>query len=207
MMSKESKTLSRTVVVGLIAVMAWASPGVCASDPFLGEIMIVPYDFAPLDWAFCDGQLLSVFQNQALFALLGDTYGGDGRNTFALPDLRGRVPIHEGMGPGLSNRSLGERGGTERETLTILQMPQHSHVADALGHSGEGDATGPGNAVWAATPKKKDTDYSSQVPDVAMSADAVFIDDNGGGQAHNNMPPYLTLNYVIALKGVFPLRN
>ncbi|MDD5327069.1 MAG: tail fiber protein [Phycisphaerae bacterium] len=181
--------------------MGWSAVATASADPFLGEIMLVPYNYAPRDWAFCNGQLLSIAENPALFSLLGTTYGGDGHSTFGIPDLRGRVPIHAGTGLGLTNRRLGDRGGYEAVVLTVPQMPAHSH--NAQGYSGDGNQEGPGGNVWAK--KDRNDDYSSQDPNVAMSVKA--IGSAGGGQPHENMQPYLVLNYVIALQGDYPPRN
>jgi microcystin-dependent protein len=164
-------------------------------DPFLGELALVPYTFAPKGWAFCNGQLLPINQNQALFALLGTTYGGDGKVTFALPDLRGRVPISSGQGPGLENYSLGQTGGAERVTLTAAEMPQHSHALNV--HSGKSLQTTPAGNVLA-----NGSVYTSAAPNGAAAAHAVA--SAGSGQPHDNRQPYLTLNWIIALQGVWP---
>jgi microcystin-dependent protein len=166
------------------------------AEPFLGSIIIFGGNFAPRGWAFCNGQILAISQNTALFSLLGTTYGGNGQTTFALPDLRGRVPIHFGQGPGLSNYSEGETGGAESVTLSAAQMPQHQHVQPAS--NGDEDTNRPNNAVpahggvYATT-----TDGSALDPTSAA----------GGSQPHENRPPYLAINYIIALEGIFPSRN
>jgi microcystin-dependent protein len=200
MFDKRSKAFSSTLCVVLATVMAWG-PVASAAEPFLGEIIIFAGNFAPRNWALCDGQLLAINQNQSLFSILGTTYGGDGRTTFALPDMRGRVPIHAGSGPGLTPRSLGEKSGQETVALNSNQMPQHKHMAQ--GYSGRGNEEGPGNTVWAK--KSRDDDYSSNAPDVQMNANA--ISNTGGNQAHNNMPPFIAVNYIIAVQGTFPPRN
>jgi len=166
------------------------------SDPFIGEVMWVPYNFAPRGWALCDGQILAISQNTALFSLIGTTYGGDGRTTFALPDLRGRMPMHAGSGPGLSTRRLGEKGGAETVTMTIAQMPAHTH----------GLATGPNGTVpvGAAT---SILDTLSAFSNAPPSGYAAVIGNTGGGQAQANLSPYLVLHAVIALQGMFPSRN
>lgn len=168
------------------------------SDPFLGEIKIVPYNFAPRGWAFCNGQILPIAQNTALFSLLGTTFGGNGQTTFALPDLRSRVPLHSGQGPGLSSYSLGQVGGTESVTLTVNEMPSHPHLAEAT----QGAATGtrPGNSFPATGGS-----YSSTSDGTVMNPS--FIKPAGGSQPHNNIQPYLALNFCIALTGIFPSRN
>ena len=197
MFSKGLKVFSSTtLLVVLAAVMAWG-PVASASEPFIGTIQMFGFNFAPRGWALCDGQLLPIAQNTALFSLLGTTYGGDGRTTFALPDLRGRVAIHQGTGPGLTNRRIGQNGGTER--ISISQMPEHTHIAK--GFSGSGNQEGPGGNTWAQ--KNRDDDYSDQLPNVEMNPNA--IQDTGGNSEH--MPPYLVVNHCIALVGLFPSRN
>ena len=166
------------------------------SEPFIGEIRAFGFNFPPRGWARCDGQLLSIAQNTALFSLLGTTYSGNGQTTFALPDLRGRVPIHQGQGPGLSNRTQGEVAGEEVHTLGVNEMPLHTHAQPASG--AEQDTNRPGNAVPA-----KGGVY-------AASGDGSVMDPTtpaGASQPHNNMQPYLVLNYCIALQGIFPSRN
>jgi microcystin-dependent protein len=170
-------------------------------QPFIGDIYIFAGDYAPRGWAFCDGQLLSIAQNQALFSILGTTYGGNGQTNFALPDLRGRAPMHFGQGPGLSNRTLGERGGSEGVALAQTEMPQHNHIAS--GTDATGTHTGPANAVWA-TSARSDAQYSARGT-VSMSPNALGA--AGGGQPHNNMQPFLALRFIIALEGVYPSRN
>jgi microcystin-dependent protein len=177
-----------------------------AQEPFIGEIVMFGGNFAPRGWALCDGQLLAINQNQALFSILGTTYGGDGRTTFGLPDLRGRFAMHKGTGPGLSSRRLGEKGGTETETLTTAQIPAHTHTPTVNAFSSEGDSTTPDNNIWAKS-GQGDPDYYTGEDNRIMSADAVQIANAGGGQAHNNMPPFQAVNYIIALTGVFPSRN
>jgi microcystin-dependent protein len=170
------------------------------SDPFLGELKLFPYNFAPRGWAFCNGQILSIAQNTALFSLLGTTYGGNGQTTFALPDLRGRVPISAGQGPGLSNYSLGQVGGTETETLLIQQMPMHTHLVQAS--TGDATTSQPGGNVLAAVGGGA---YAAPPTDATMAPN--MIATSGGSQPHNNVSPYLTLNWCIALAGIFPSRN
>lgn len=173
------------------------------ADPFIGELKLVPYNFAPRGWAFCDGQLLAISQNDALFALIGTTYGGDGRTTFGLPDLRGRVAIHSGQGPGLANYSQGEQGGSEGVALTVGQLPEHSHalgVATPIGDL----TTSPGN-VPATSPMALGYAYGELGPVTTMPAGT--LENTGGAGPHDNMQPSLVLNYVIALEGIFPSRN
>lgn len=169
-------------------------------EPFIGQILMFAGNFAPRGWALCDGQLLPISQHQALFSILGTIYGGDGRTTFALPDLRGRAPIHAGTGPGLTSRRLGEKGGAESVALGVNEMPAHGHTFRAL--SCDGNSADPGGNVLA---KIKGGFESNDKPDTDLSADT--ITSSGGGKAHNNMPPYLAMNYIIALQGVYPSRS
>lgn len=189
-----------------------------ASTPFLGQITMFGGNFAPRGWALCNGQLLSINQNQSLFSLLGTTYGGDGRTTFALPDLRGRVAIHAGAGPGLTAKNLGEKGGSETNTLTVNQLPSHTHAATATTNivihadNGNGTSDTPGGKVWAK--KSRDSDYSNfpasavtMDSGAASAATSVTVGNTGNSQAVNNIQPFQTVNYIIALQGVFPSRN
>lgn len=169
------------------------------NEAFIGQLLLVPYNFAPQGWAMCNGQLLSIAQNTALFSLLGTTYGGDGQTTFALPDLRGRVPLSSGQGPGLSNYTLGEAGGAESITLTAAQMPQHTHSANA--NAGDPTDTTPTNHV----PAGGSTGSYNAAANTVMSAG--MIGPAGGSQPHENRQPYLTLNWIIALEGIFPSRS
>lgn len=170
------------------------------ADPFVAEIRIFGGNFAPRGWAFCDGQLLPISQNTALFSLLGTTYGGDGRTTFALPDLRGRSPLHQGQGPGLSSRQLGEPAGVENVTLTQSQIPVHTH---ALASGGAAVATNPGGNRFGQPASAKI--YGPATSMVPMSAAA--IGSAGQNQAHGNRQPYLVLSFIIALQGIFPPRS
>jgi microcystin-dependent protein len=174
------------------------------TDPFLAEIRIFGGNFAPRGWALCNGQLMSISQNTALFALLGVTYGGDGRVTFGLPNLQGSAPMQQGQGPGLSPRTLGEMGGSSTVTLINSEMPLHTHTALAFDDSGT--STSPANATWAQSLKGRvgENLYSSQQPDMLMNSQTVL--PTGGSQPHNNMPPYLTVTFIIALEGIFPQR-
>lgn len=172
-------------------------------QPFIGEIKAVAFDYAPRNWATCSGQLLAVSQNEALFSLLGDAYGGDGRNSFGLPNLNGRCIVHKGHGIGLSNRIQGEVGGQETVTLTTQELASHSHALHASDDASE-NVTSPQYATFSTTSReniyKKDAD-----PTVAMSSDVISY--NGGNYAHNNMMPYLVINYIIALAGDYPSRS
>jgi microcystin-dependent protein len=171
-----------------------------SETPYLGEIMLLPFGFVPDNgWAFCNGQLLPINQNLALFSLLGTNYGGDGVTTFRLPDLRGRVAIHKGQGPGLSNRPLASSGGTQSHTLTLNELPAHSHQARAS--SAAATVVDPsGTQVMARNP----AGIPQWGADTTVAMNATDISNTGGSQAHYNMQPYLTLNFVIALQGVYP---
>lgn len=172
-----------------------------ALEPLLGEIKWVAFNFAPRGWASCDGQLLSISQNTALFSLLGTIYGGDGRTTFALPDARGRALLHEGNGPGVTLKLLGARGGSELATLSVNQLPAHSHTMNAS--SARADSAYPHSAVVADTGRK--STYSSAPADVAMHSNSLTT--AGGTSGHNNMAPNVTLNCIIATVGIYPSRN
>jgi microcystin-dependent protein len=169
------------------------------SEPFIAEIRIFAGNFSPRSWAFCNGQLLPISQNTALFSLVGTTYGGDGRTTMALPNMQGRVPMHPGRGPGLTSRRLGERGGEEVVTLSEAQIPSHTHSlgADNLAP----DTTSPKNNLLSKRPIY--TDDKSSLVNMASQT----VASNGGGQSHNNNQPYLALNYIIALQGIYPSRS
>ena len=171
------------------------------SEPFIAEIKIFAGNFAPRDYAFCDGQLLPIAQNTALFSLVGTTYGGDGRTTFGLPNLQGRAPMHLGTGPGLPTRRLGERGGSEQAFLTEGQMPPHTHPVNATDFAGT--VSNPAGNVFARS--VGGNAYGLPV-DLVPLADAA-LPPTGGSQPHNNMQPFLTLNFIIALFGIFPTRN
>lgn len=163
------------------------------AQPYVGEIRMFAGNFAPLGWEFCAGQLLPIFENETLFQLIGTTFGGDGQNTFGLPDLRGRVPVHQGSG-----FVVGELGGAEAISLTTAQIPQHTHGAAATSSPGNSDSPASANA-WAAvaTPLYSTAATNAQMNGAALSA-------SGGGQPHDNMSPYLTVNYIISLFGIFP---
>ena len=165
------------------------------SEPFLAEVRMVGFNFAPRGWAFCDGQILPINQNQSLYSLLGTTYGGDGRTSFALPDLRGRTPIHVG-----NSHLLGQKSGAEVYTLSTDELPGHTHqLVGSTTPASTGDAAG---ALWA---DNQGSPYGDPVAGVDMASDTIA--DNGGGQAHDNMQPYLTIAFCIALQGLFPSRN
>ncbi|CAM3566645.1 phage Tail Collar domain protein [Flavobacterium saliperosum S13] len=171
------------------------------SEPFIGQIAVVAFNYAPQGWAKCEGQLMSIQQNQALFALLGTTYGGDGVTTFRLPDLRGRVPMGDGTGSGLTPRVLGEMSGSETNTLTIAQMPMHSHSVNAS--TVDGDQNLPTGNIPANT-KGLDKEYTASAANTTMSPSMIGV--SGGSQPVNNMQPYTTLTYIIATQGIWPSR-
>lgn len=172
------------------------------SDPFVGEIRMVGFNFAPKGWAQCNGQLLPLSQNTALFSLLGTFYGGDGKSTFALPNLEGSAPMDQGQGPGLSARYLGEVSGSPSSTLLTSEMPSHTHVARA---NAEGSTTSdPASSIWTQVAPIKSPPYGPATNLVTMSPQAVTI--AGGSQPHNNMQPFLVVNFIIALQGIFPPR-
>jgi microcystin-dependent protein len=164
------------------------------SSPFIGEIRMFGGNFAPAGWAFCDGSLMPISENDALFNLIGTTYGGDGQSTFALPNLQSRIPIH--VGPGFA---LAQQAGVESVTLTTSQIPAHSHVPQA--NSSPGTQTGPGNGVWASTSPSLNQ-YSANAPSLNM--DPAAVGPTGGSQPHDNMVPFLAINFILSLFGVFP---
>lgn len=169
------------------------------SVPYFGEIRIFGGNFAPQGWVLCDGSLLPISENEALYTLIGTTYGGDGVTTFGVPDLRGRAPIGQGQGPGLSNRVIGQSGGVEQVTLTVPQMPAHTHIPVAATTASQ---TTPEGGVWAA---QSAAAYSDAAPDTPLAAAALL--SAGGNLPHENMPPYVTVNYIIAVGGIFPTQG
>lgn len=171
------------------------------SEPFVGEIRMFAGNFAPRGWAFCDGQLLAVSQNDALFSLFGTIYGGDGRTTFGLPDTRGRIPLHQGTGPGLSPRRLGSKGGAEKETLTTNQLASHSHdwnanTAASTVAAPQGRLLAQGDPVRLFEPANQNTDLASST-----------ISNTGGTQPHTNLMPTLCVHFIVALFGIYPSRH
>lgn len=167
-------------------------------EPFIGQILLFAGNFAPTGWALCNGQLLSIAQNSALFSILGTTYGGDGITTFGLPDLRGRVPMHWGNGPGLTPRTVGEQSGSESVTLLQTQVPAHTHTVNASDVAA--DARNPANAILA-----QNASYTTSAPNTTMSASS--LTSVGGGQPHDNMQPFLAITFIIALEGIYPSRS
>jgi microcystin-dependent protein len=168
-------------------------------EPFVGEIRIFAASFAPAGWALCQGQLLPISQNETLFNLIGTTYGGDGQSTFALPDLQGRLPVHAGQGPGISQSyQIGEKFGVEQVTLTTQQIPQHNHMLTATQKAGT--AVNPGGNLLSNSQGPQP--YLQEGPDGQLNAQA--IQPAGGSQPHENMQPYLGINYIISLFGIFP---
>ncbi|HFD12778.1 MAG TPA: phage tail protein [Crenotrichaceae bacterium] len=190
------------------------------SEPFIAEIIMFGGNFAPRSWGFCSGQLLAISQNTALFSLLGTTYGGDGRTTFSLPDLRGRVPVHSGQGPGLSSYRPGQRGGVENVTLSVLQMPAHTHAATVdlkarlNAEKGPANSNNPaGNMIASHAGGNAFKPYNPNID--KLMADQSITDNGttvtnanaGGGQPHTNLQPYTVVNFIIALQGIFPSRS
>jgi microcystin-dependent protein len=174
------------------------------SDPFLAEIRIFTGNFAPKGWALCDGQVLPISQNTALFSLLGTTYGGNGTSTFALPNLQGMAPMSAGQGPGLSFRALGENGGEPNVTLLATELPVHTHAASATTNPGS-EVSPAGMAPAVPGFSRGATAYSTGAGNTSLSSAA--LDIVGGSLPHNNMPPYLTLTFIIALQGIYPARS
>lgn len=198
------KVSFRSVVAVVVAAAGLqALPAAAQSEPFLGQIMCAGFNFAPNGWAMLNGQLLPINQNQALFALLGTMYGGDGRTTFALPDMRGRMLLGAGDGPGLTPRQQGETGGSETTTLSVANLPPHSHYFAPLASGNDATSVSPSGKVPAT--KARTTLYADPVNVVAQAAGTTGY--SGGGQPFANMQPYLTVNCFIATQGVFPSRQ
>lgn len=171
------------------------------SDPFLGSIMMVGFNFAPIGWLLCNGQLVSIADNDALYSLIGTNFGGDGITTFGLPDLRGRIPIHQGQGPGTSNYVIGQMAGTETVTLTVNQIPSHNH--SLLASTASGSAGSPAGD-YIAVNADGITSYSGSA---TGNLNAGSIQSQGGNQPHNNMQPYLVVNFCIAMNGIYPTQS
>ncbi len=175
------------------------------ANPFLAEIRIFTGNFAPKGWALCDGQLMPISQNTALFSLLGTTYGGDGKSNFAIPNLQGCAPMQAGQGPGLSLRDLGETGGEQAVTLLQTEMPAHSHTAQAALTGG--GVTSPTNNAWASGLKGHAPAFVASNPQTNVQMNPFGTSITGGNLPHNNLPPFLGLTFIIALQGVFPPRS
>ena len=194
------------IAVALIAGSAAVTPAK-AQEPFIGQITWFAGNFAPRGWAFCDGQPLLISQNQALFSILGTTYGGDGRTTFALPDMRGRSPVHEGSGPGLPTVRLGEKGGATSFTMTQNQMPSHTHTSAIKALEEDAVLSEPNSSAVLAIHPGGPSYAPSDGAEIAISPNSVLTNNTGGGQAVNLRSPYTSVNCIIALVGVFPPRN
>jgi microcystin-dependent protein len=175
------------------------------SEPFVAEIRIFAGNFAPRGWAFCNGQLLPVSQNTALFSLIGTTYGGDGRSTTALPNMQGRVPMHPGRGPGLTSRRLGQRGGTEMVTLSEAQMPNHNHAVTVYNAGFASPLASPGGNNLSENVANGNL-YTNTQTGSNMLNENVLVNE-GGSQPHNNLQPFLAMNFIIALVGLYPSRS
>ena len=183
-------------------------------DPLLGQIMIFAGNFAPRGWAFCDGQLLPISQYNALFSILGTTYGGDGRTTFALPDLRGRAPIGPRQGPGLSDYRLGQRGGVETVILNVTEIPSHTHLSQVKVSSADSSQAIPTAGSSIATPGvpagrgiTQTYGFNNTTPDIPLNSNSAIIGNTGGNLSHENRQPYLAINYIIAMVGTYPSRS
>lgn len=193
----------------LLMLVMFLGFGIKAQDNFIAEIRIFAGNFPPKGWAFCDGQIMPISQNTALFSLLGTTYGGDGKTTFALPNLNGCTPIGFGNGPGLTPRSEGEQGGVDVVTLQTTEMPAHSHIVNGgslnvPGYQGTGNSDTPVNSYSANCPKAYNSTADTKMNTTGSTAE---IGVSGGNQPHNNLQPYLVLRYIIALQGIYPPRS
>ncbi len=180
-------------------------------EPFLGQLMLVPYNFAPRFWANCDGQLLAISSNSALFSLIGTIYGGDGETTFALPDLRGRIPMHLGNGPGLPSYGLGQRSGNYQTLLSVNNLPAHNHTAGLNVNSTNASQSAPTAGSSIATPGvpegrdfRSTYGFNASTPDIALNSQSIAVGNTGANIPFNNLQPYLTMRWVIALVGIYP---
>tara|TARA_R110001583_G_C5658391_1_gene409418 strand:- start:1470 stop:2069 length:600 start_codon:yes stop_codon:yes gene_type:complete len=190
------------IFTAVLSITCGSKLAFAGSDPFIGEVRFVGFSFAPRGWAQCNGQILAINSNEALFSILGTTYGGDGRTTFALPDMRGRTPVHEGSAPGLTPYRLGQKTGTEQTLLSTTQLPSHSHVANASRQSARTtDAT---NGALARTRSNLKI-YDNSAPNHTLKN--TTVGSSGTGQGMNNMQPYNTMNCIIALTGIYPSRS
>ncbi len=176
------------------------------AEPFIAEIKMFAGNFAPRGYATCDGQLLPINQNSALFSLVGTMYGGDGRTTFGLPGLRGRFPMHAGSGPGLTSRQLGQKSGQETVTLTTGQMPAHNHATQIMANANEGNSADP-TGKYLAAGEEPNSPYKAEAGTAAMASGSIAMNNTGSSQSHNNLPPFQVINFIIALVGIFPSRN
>lgn len=197
--------LKGTLLAVITSVLSVTAVPALSQEPLIGEIRIVGFNFAPRGFADADGQDLMISSNSALYALYGTFYGGDASTFFNLPDLRGRAAIHAGQGPGLANYVMGQSGGSETATLTIANLPSHSHGVEVNATDNEGDSDDPTGNVWASIDRSDF--YSTQPPNVTMSTAAVVTQNSGNGVPFNIRGPYLTVRYVVALTGIFPARN
>ncbi|WP_371396769.1 phage tail protein [Fretibacter rubidus] len=177
-------------------------------EPFLGQIVMFGGNFAPRGWAFCDGQLLAISSNTALFSILGTTYGGDGRTTFGLPDMRARSPMGEGNGPGIGTKALGQKGGQESTTLAVNNLPPHNHSVELIAEGNVGNTANPTNAMLSvSTNGDKVYGPDTAAAEVAMNPKSIKQQSVGSGQSFSNESPYSVVNFIIALQGVFPSRS
>lgn len=206
-MSTGIKSIIKSIVFSTIAAstLVASTQTQAGQDTFLGEIMWVGYSFCPRGYANADGQLLPIAQYSALFSLYGTSYGGDGRTTFALPDLRGRSPVHLGSGPGLTPIRLGQKGGAEKVTLNVNEIPSHSHSATLHATSNSGDVDSPSAAIQASA--RRSGVYSNGATNTDMNASSISVSNAGGNQPHENRSPYLSLRACVALVGIYPSRN
>ena len=206
----KSKTMTSTLALMEMASATFgvATPAAAQIDPFIGQIMTFGGNFCPRGWSTTDGQLLPISQNTALFSILGTTYGGDGRTTFALPDLRGRVKVGPGQGPGLTFHPLGQKFGSETRNLTVAEMPMHSHTAVLHAESAPGTTGNPtGNLLGVNTADADPYALPNPAAEVAMSTDSIRVSNTGGSQPFDIMQPSLAITTCIALVGIFPSRN
>ena len=199
--SKITKAALAGATALALATVAAPSQSLADFEPHLGDIQFAGYNYNPRGWTLCNGQLFPIASWTALFSLLGTTYGGDGRTTFGIPDMRGRVPIHVGRGPGLSSYSWGQKGGQETVSLTVVEMPSHNHTLKATAERGDTDV--PGGAI--AQDRREDQFTKAAAPNVAMNASSVG--NTGGSQAHENRSPFLVINCSIAIVGAYPSRS
>jgi microcystin-dependent protein len=205
MKSMFSKTTRSVVAAAALSAGLGAAPPAMASEPFIGQIQMFGFNFPPRGWAHCNGQLLSISSNTALFSLLGTTFGGDGRTSFGLPDLRGRIAKHVGSGPGLSMVTWGQKGGAESASLSVNNLPPHNHAATLHATSANGNQEGPGGRILAHD--NREDQYSDAAPNITMNATSITTANVGGGQAVQIRNPYLGIYHSIALTGIFPSRN